>query len=691
MGGGGSAGVWRPLAGVSGALVEGAKRFRQWLHLPAPEHAPLPGEWAALPALPRLLLLRALRPDRLLHALTALVARELGPQYVARSPLEREEALEQDTRAPILFILSAGADPVELVEARADRMSRTLDNGRLQVVSMGEGQEAVAEAALGRCEEEGAWLCLHNLHLSLPWTARVLDDRLDRLRLQPPPDGPAAHFRLFLSTRPAGLAIGVLESCIKVADAAPAGLKAKLSRALALVADSAPRAEESAAPREYAGVVFGVCVVHAVLEERARFGAIGWNQRYHLTPADLAAAAHLAFNYLDTAHRLAWTDLRLLLGGVVYGGHVTDGFDALVVDAYLEQLVAEELLDGGPLLPGLRAPAPGLEPDELQAWVRAAGLEEGPRAVGLAGAAEEREREREGERVCGGLEEVRGLWSGAAGGASVPERAGAMIDDIAERLPARLAPPPPDHTRPPHHRPAFVHVLAQEVERMNGLLDEMARSILELRGGLHGDMQISELMEGMMAALARDQVPPAWEAVAYPSLRPLHRWVSDVVERAQQLVEWSKEPAALLRVTWISGLFMPQALLMAVAQTTARNNGWALDQTEMVAEMTKKGREEMAASARDGVYVDGLFLEGARWDHPTAALQPCAPRRLAAPLPVMLFKAVAGERKAREGGFACPIYKTARRAKTFVLLADVKSTAPPSRWILAGVAMLMEP
>ena len=40
-------------------------RWREWAELDAPEEAPLPGDWAKLPELYRVLVLKAFRPDRL--------------------------------------------------------------------------------------------------------------------------------------------------------------------------------------------------------------------------------------------------------------------------------------------------------------------------------------------------------------------------------------------------------------------------------------------------------------------------------------------------------------------------------------------------------------------------------------------------------------------------------------------------
>eukprot|EP00976_Prorocentrum_cordatum_P058200 1172146-Prorocentrum_minimum.AAC.1 len=121
-------------------------------------------------------------------------------------------------------------------------------------------------------------------------------------------------------------------------------------------------------------------------------------------------------------------------------------------------------------------------------------------------------------------------------------------------------------------------VAIQESERMNTLLAEMKRSLAELDLGLKGDLTMSEPMEKIMNALANDAVPFGWEKLAYPSLRPLGSWMLNLLQRVQQLLDWTAD-LSILKTTWLSGLFNPQSFLTAVMQTTARRNDWPLDKT----------------------------------------------------------------------------------------------------------------
>ena len=65
---------------------------------------------------------------------------------------------------------------------------------------------------------------------------------------------------------------------------------------------------------------------------------------------------------------------------------------------------------------------------------------------------------------------------------------------------------------------------------------------------------------------------------------------------------------------WLGGLFNPQSFLTSIMQTTARKNEWPLDKMCLSIDVLKKTREELAGAPREGSYIYGLYMEGARWD-----------------------------------------------------------------------------
>ena len=137
------------------------KRWRKIIESEFPERERLPQEWKAKSQLKRLCILRALRPDRLSHALCLFIEEKLGSRYVESVSVDLALCVaEMSPTTPLCFILSPGVNPLLEVEHLAKKQDRTTDNGRLHLVSLGQGQEANAEHVLEMSAREGYWVIL---------------------------------------------------------------------------------------------------------------------------------------------------------------------------------------------------------------------------------------------------------------------------------------------------------------------------------------------------------------------------------------------------------------------------------------------------------------------------------------------------------------------------------------------------
>lgn len=120
-------------------------------------------------------------------------------------------------------------------------------------------------------------------------------------------------------------------------------------------------------------------------------------------------------------------------------------------------------------------------------------------------------------------------------------------------------------------------------------------------------------MESLQNALYLDQVPESWTRRAYPSILGLALWFTDLLSRIRELESWTSD-FLLPSAVWLAGFFNPQSFLTAIMQSMARRNEWPLDKMCLQCDVTKKNREDFASPPREGAYVYGLFMEGARWD-----------------------------------------------------------------------------
>jgi len=160
--------------------------------------------------------------------------------------------------------------------------------------------------------------------------------------------------------------------------------------------------------------------------------------------------------------------------------------------------------------------------------------------------------------------------------------------------------------------------------------------------------------------------------------------------RVAQLNEWASNPSEVPKVTWLPGLINPQSFLTAIKQQTAQRTGQELDKLAVQTDVTRKSVAEVEAVVKEGFFISGLYLQGARFDLASGMIEKSRPREMYCEMPVILAKSVPSERLEEKGVFFCPVYKTEQRGPTFVFMAQIRTKSPSARWVMAGVALIMD-
>ena len=105
-----------------------------------PEHMDLPISYKDTGEFNKLLLLRALRSDRLISALSTFVRNVMGKEYMEEEPFKMEETYKETlNKTPIFFVLFPGVDPTPDLEKIAKALNITAENGKFLNISMRQG------------------------------------------------------------------------------------------------------------------------------------------------------------------------------------------------------------------------------------------------------------------------------------------------------------------------------------------------------------------------------------------------------------------------------------------------------------------------------------------------------------------------------------------------------------------------
>ncbi|XP_061778474.1 dynein axonemal heavy chain 5-like [Nerophis ophidion] len=673
------------------------KAWKTWFDNSAPEDATLPdGYEQKLDTFQKLLLIRSWCPDRTIAQARRYIAQSLGQQYAEGLVLDLDAMLaESDNRTPMVCLLSMGSDPTENIERLAKQKGAPC-----RPISMGQGQEVHARRLLAKSMTDGGWLLLQNCHLGLDF----LDELLETVTMT---TAESVHrdFRVWLTTdvHPR-FPISFLQSSIKFTNEPPLGMKAGLKRTFSGVTQD--QLEISSLP-QWRPLLYAVAFLHTTVQERRKFGPLGWNIPYEFNQADFTSSVQFVQNHLDeldAKRGVNWSCLRYMLGEVQYGGRVTDDLDKRLLNTFTRVWFGENTFsDEFCFYRGYSIPAKAKTVQDVLQHVEALPLVDTPEVFGLHPNADITYQNKLANEALSTIINIQPKDTGGGSGETRESSVLRLANEMLDKL-------PPDYVS--HEvkgqlqkmgplQPMNIF-LRQEVDRMQQVISSVRRTLTDLKLAIDGTIIMSEDLRDALDCMFDARIPSAWQRLSWASAS-LGFWYSELLERNQQLSSWISAGRPLQ--FWLTGFFNPQGFLTAMRQETTRSNlsrGWALDTVALSNDVTKMMREDVSAPPAEdvgGVYIYGLFLEGAGWDRRGAKLTEAPPKVLFTPLPVVHVYAInsantADSRRQPAGGvclYSCPLYKKPRRTDlNFIFSLQLRSVQPPEHWTLRGAALLCD-
>ncbi|KAM4707116.1 dynein axonemal heavy chain 10 [Discoglossus pictus] len=667
--------------------------WKAWYDLDTPEQYPFPlGYKDKLSTFQKLLLLRCFRVDRVYRAVTDYVTVTMGEKYVQPPVISFEAIFEQSVPfSPIVFILSPGSDPASDLMKLADRSG--FGGNKLKFLAMGQGQEKVALQLLETAVARGQWLMLQNCHLLVKWL-KDLEKALEMIR-KPHPD-----FRLWLTTDPIrDFPIGILQKSLKVVTEPPNGLKLNMRATYFKISHEAL---DSCPHPAFKSLVYVLAFFHAVVQERRKFGKIGWNVPYDFNESDFQVCMEILNTYLTKAYeqkdtKIPWGSLKYLIGEVMYGGRAIDSFDRRILTIYMDEYLGDFIFDTFQIFHfykneevDYRIPE-GTSKDNYVDEIESLPLANTPEVFGLHSNAEIGYYTQAARDMWSHLLELQPQTGESGTGISRDEYIGQVAKDIENKLPKIFD---LDQIRKNFGidiSPTTV-VLLQELERFNKLIVRMCRSLAELQRALAGEVGMSSELDEVARALFNGHIPNIWRKLAPDTLKSLGNWMIHFRRRFNQYTSWVNESEP--NVMWLSGLHIPESYLTALVQATCRKNGWPLDRSTLYTQVTKfHSADEVAERPGQGCFISGLYLEGADWDIENSCLIKSKPKVLVVELPVLKVIPIEAHRLKLQNTLKTPVYTTSMRRNAMgvglVFEADLYTTKHISHWVLQGVCLAL--
>ncbi|KAM9553974.1 dynein axonemal heavy chain 8-like [Salvelinus alpinus] len=657
------------------------KGWKVWFDMDNPEDGVIPdGYNDSLDVFHKLLLIRSWCPDRTLSQARKYVGDSMGMRFAEPVILNLESTWEEsDTRTPLICFLSMGSDPTNQIDALAKKLRL-----EFRAISMGQGQEIHARRLLQMSMTQGGWVLLQNCHLGLEFMDELLETVTTVETMHD-------SFRVWITTEPHDrFSITLLQSSIKFTNDPPQGVRAGLKRTFAGI--SQDQLEICNLPM-WKPMLYNVAFLHTVVQERRKFGPLGWNIPYEFNSADFTASVQFVQNHLDECSPkkgVSWVTVRYMLGEVQYGGRVTDDYDKRLLNCFSRVWFNDKIFEPTfCFYTGYKVPVCKTV-EQYMEYIATLPALDTPQVFGLHPNADITYQTNTSAEVLDTITNIQPKESGGGAGETRESIVYRLAEDMLEKLPPNYVPHEVKARLVKMGALNSMNIfLRQEVDRMQRIIGVVRTSLVDLKLAIDGTIIMSENLRDALDNMFDARIPNMWKKISWES-STLGFWFTELLERNTQFYSWVFEGRP--KTFWMTGFFNPQGFLTAMRQEVTRaHKGWALDTVTLHNDVLKQSKEEITASPAEGVYVYGLYLDGAGWDRRNCRLIEATPKVLFCPLPVIHMFAINSTAPKDPKFYICPVYKKPRRTDlTYITGVVIRTVQSPDHWILRGVALLCD-
>jgi dynein heavy chain, axonemal len=359
-----------------------------------------------------------------------------------------------------------------------------------------------------------------------------------------------------------------------------------------------------AVPRmEWRSLLFVMCFVHSIVQERRKFGPIGWCIPYEFNQSDLSASVQFIQNHMTEmevkkSKEVTWTTVRYMVAEIQYGGRITDDYDRRLMNTYAEKYFCQAVLDPNYVLFPQYAVPNSADIGVFRNAIEHLPLNDNPEVFGMHTNADLVYRIQLTQEAFDAILETQPKTGGGGGGLTreevVNNAAGEFLskmppdfrlDDVRERI-----------NKMGSGNPLNI-CLRQEVERLQAMI-RIARTTLKvllliypnltpqnLQLAIAGTIALNQQLIDALNSLFDARVPPSWLKASWAA-PTLGLWFTGLIQRYEQWDRWLNQGRP--KSFWLTGFFNPQGFLTAMRQeVTRKHNGWALDDVVMFTEVTK--------------------------------------------------------------------------------------------------------
>merc|ERR1719198_1738613 len=517
--------------------------------------------------------------------------------------------------------------------------------------------------------------------------------------------------------------IGLLQMTIKVTLEPPAGLKAGLYRTYSTMVSQ--ELLDKLDLEKWRTLVYTQSFLHSIVQERRKFGPIGWCVPYEYNSSDIDACLiflekHVATSVL-VGQPISWVTVQYMVAEAQYGGRITDDLDRELFNTYTARWFVDDIFDRNFTFNSYQADYNysipyGLDVVNYKEAIETFPVVDSPLIFGLHPNADLTYRLKEASEMIATIIETQPKDTGGGAGKSVDE----IVKDIAKDYTSKMPPDfveeifratitklkgPPGCSDKGFNAPLNIF-LFQELQRLQNIIAIVRRNLISIEMAIDGTVVMTTELLADLNSVFDARAPRGWTHDASGQeiswlLPSIGSWFTGLLDRQSMLNTWLENGRAIMKTYWLTGFTNAQGFLTGMRQEVTRQHKkdqWALDDVISHTEVLAFDAERVKDPPEEGQNVHGLFMEGGRWNRQESKLDESEPKKLFVAMPVIFVTATTardlkglGISYGPYGPYNVACYKYPLRNDRYLIFRlMLKTDQHPYHWKLRGVCLVAQ-
>lgn len=645
-------------------IKEYSEQWQNWLVSANADFGLLVG-FETLSHFHKLLLVKILRPEKSLYFIIGTIKGALGEYFITEQTIPTEKLAKYiSNRFFMLFLLSPGDDPASMLF----KLAKLHRNHLIDIIALGKNQDNRVKSSIKKGILDGRWILVENCHLSSSFL-NELENEVENLLKTPKIH---SSFRLFFSSYPTPLfPTSVLQNMFILTIQQRTGLKHIINQSLRLVTSEIVEKENTPICLK---LCYALALFHGIVNERKKFGIIGWNSPYEFSQSDFESGLAL-LQMLENSY----TDMfltRNIISTIIYGGLITDENDRSILYELSHIYLNNEMLAKTDYFITDSYKIPYVTSiKDLKDYAMDLSTEEPIELFGLHSNAYINSEMQENSRLLSSLRLTQDQSLSNFKGKSIELEINKFnilvtnLPDVIKNCTLKQALNSETLT------PIDIYCI-QEAERMNTLLSFIKNELETIHQSALGQTILPTSLEPTIYSIGNNQIPSSWKSLDLGCYTPLSSWLESLRARFEFI---SKCLESYQQGFWLAAFIYPKGFFSSILQAHSRAYNVSVENLAFSFEISEQ-------LPKDGIYIYGIYLEGCRWDSVSNTLTNAYPLKTVYPAPYIIILPTESTLDFDE--YAIPLYKSQVRSSTYIISIEFPTNYKPAYWTLQNPALV---